>query len=410
MTRSCDVAIIGGGPAGAALGAFVAQAGHDVALFERSTFPRFHIGESLVPAVNLTLSRLGVLDALDGLGFPQKRGVQFFTEKGGSRPFYFSETKDPRLHQTWQVLRGDFDALLLENARDAGVDVSTGVRVTRVECEGDRVGAIVYRPAEATNGDEVTVSARVVVDASGQNGVLARRLGGRRLVGGLENAAIYAHYRNAKFDHGIDAGSTLIYRITKSSWLWFIPLPGRASIGLVASAREIADAEGSPTDILRAAIARSDELSQRLVDAERIGDVRVERDFSYRAQRAGGPGWLLVGDALGFMDPIYSTGLFLSLHSAELGAAAVNEALSAASHGNGTAPDFAGFAKDYELAFDRFLSLVRAFYDPDFHFGALARDAAHRLGLVDLLIGNVGSPEAIAVSAEIAALQRPRRE
>lgn len=382
--------VVGGGPAGAAVATLVARQGSNVALFEARRFPRFHVGESLIPAVNRTLEKLGVLADLDALGFPRKHAVQFYSAKGPSRPFYFSEVSDPGLHFTWQVLRSQFDALLLDNARAAGVDVFTRTNVMSVEEGSHGVSGV-----HVSRGVERTVRARVVVDASGQKGLLATRLGRRANIAGLENAAVYAHYSGVERDQGVDAGSTIIFRTEERVWLWFIPLPETVSIGLVTPAERISGFAGPAASILDAAIAACPPLAQRLHGAERTTNVRVERDFSYRARQDGGPGWLLVGDALGFIDPVYSTGLFLSMLSAELAAAAVTDRLARGDN------DFGGFATRYAAAFDRFLVLVRAFYD-GFRFSELARHGNHRQGLVDLLTGLVDTPEAVAVSRALA--------
>ena len=396
-----DVVVIGGGPGGSALASLVAQAGHRVALFEKQSFPRFQVGESLVPAVNLTLERLGLLPAMEARGFTRKYGVQFFGQHGPTKPFYFREVADERLHQTWQVLRSEFDALLFENAAAHGAESRTGTEACALIETGDTVTGV--RITEA-GGAQRDVSARVVVDATGQRGLLARQYGGRRLIEGLKNASVYAHYHGVRRDQGIDAGSTLIYRVDARSWIWFIPLRDAVSIGLVTSATGIASFGSSKEAVLQAAIDRCPDLRQRMTTAERATEVRSVRDFSYRASRAGGPGWLLVGDAVGFIDPIYSTGLCLTMLSAELGAAAIDAALT----GRGEL-DFAGYSGKYQAAFDHFLVLVQAYYEADFHFGTLTKNPVHRLGLIDLLTGVVGTPNGDEVTKAIRAFFARRR-
>jgi len=387
--------IVGGGPAGASLGTLVARSGHRVGLFERHSFPRFHVGESLVPAVNLTLDKLGVLEQMDGRGFPRKHGVQFFSPKGAARPFYFSEVDDPRMHTTWQVLRSDFDAMLLDNAERAGVTVSTETEVLDTSNDNDSVDGVQVRQPD---GSEEVVKARIVVDASGQRSLVARRFDGHANLDGLSNASVFAHYRDAELDPGIDAGSTLIFRLDTRRWLWFIPLPEAASVGLVAPARDIWAMGGTPGEVLDTAIAASEPLRQKLARATRITDVLAVRDYTYRAKRDGGRGWMLVGDALGFIDPMYSTGLFLTMLSAELGSDAIDRALATPE----PRPDLAGYSSEYQKAFDSFLVLVRAFYSETFRFGEFAKDDGRRRGLVDLLTGIVGSPEAKQVTELLA--------
>lgn len=396
VTHDYDVVIVGGGPAGATLGTFVARAGHRVALFERRSFPRFHVGESLVPAVNLTLEKLGVLDQMDGRGFPRKHGVQFFSPKGAGRPFYFSEVDDPRMHSTWQVLRSDFDSMLLDNAAKAGVTVSTESEVLEASTDNGSIECLRLRQPDGT---EKNVRARIVVDASGQRSLIARRFGGHTTIEGLSNASVFAHFNDADRDTGIDAGSTLIFRIDAHKWLWSIPLPGAVSIGLVASARDIWSMGGTPNEVLDTAIAECEPLRQRLTRAHRATDVLAVRDYTYRANQDGGKGWMLVGDALGFIDPMYSTGLFLTMLSAELAADAIDVGLATSE----PQPDLAGYSTRYQAAFDRFLILVRAFYSEGFRFGEFAKNDEYRKGLVDLLTGIVDSPAAHEVSRALAS-------
>ncbi len=386
-----ECAVIGGGPAGSVCATLLAQAGHSVALFERASFPRFHVGESLVPAVNLTLERLGLLEEMDRRGFTQKHGVQFFAPDGTpSKPFYFREVEDPRMHKTWQVLRSEFDQMLVENAMSKGVDVSMDTSVVDVLESDGVIGGVRIRRIDESEED---VRARVVIDSSGQQATLARRFGRREHIDELSNTAIFAHYHDVKRDEGIDAGSTLVYRVDERSWFWFIPLRDAVSIGLVTPARDILRFGRDRGEIFEAAIDRCPALRERLEFAKRATEVMVARDYSYRTTVDGGKGWALIGDALGFIDPVYSTGLLLAVVSADVAAKEVTCRL----HGDGV-PDLTNYSADYQVGFEQFLNLVRAFYSDDFRFGELSKDPDCRQGLVDLLTGVVGTAEADKVS------------
>jgi len=264
-------------------------------------------------------------------------------------------------------------------------------------CEAD--GAVTGVEVQNPDGSKETIESRVVVDASGQQGLLVRKFGGRTILPDLQNASVYSHYSQARRDEGLDAGSTLIYRIDTDSWLWFIPLPETVSIGLVTPAQKLTSFGGSRDEILDNAIAASEPLSARLTRAKRTIDVLAARDYSYRTSRDGGRGWILVGDALGFIDPIYSTGLYLALRSAELATEAITTAL-----GDGEeTPSFTGFSRAYQAAFDQFHVLVKAFYSHHVRFGELAKDPGHRQGLIDMLTGITTTADAVNVTNALRA-------
>lgn len=394
--RARDVVVIGGGPAGSAAAILLAELGHDVLICEALDSPRVHVGESLIPAANRTLARLGMTARMDELSCPQKFGVQFYSQTKAGRPFYFEEASDPELHQTWQVRRSAFDAAMLERAVECGAElrIKTQVRDVELDEAGDRVvAARILGP----DGVERRVPARMVLDASGQRGLLAKRFDVREHIDGLRNAAAWAHFDGVQLDEGTDAGSTLIYRVSTSTWFWLIPVPGSVSIGVVMPMDELRDYGRNPVEILDAALEACPMLQMRMKNAKRSTPVRFNRDFSYRATSDGGRGWALVGDALGFMDPVYSSGLFLALHSAELAADRAHALLQVA----GGSLDMRGFSGDYQEAFEQFLTIVRAYYSEDFHFGDFARSGDRRKGLVDLFTGDVGTPHAREVARAI---------
>ncbi len=398
-----DVVVAGGGPAGATVAALVAQLGHRVLLVEKAAQPEFRIGESLMPATFDVLHRLGVLDEMRRSHFPAKHSVQFFSGGGrASAPFYFTETDLGERAQTWQVLRSEFDPMLRRNAERCGATVEVGTQVRQVlfDDQGRATGVRLRR-----DGAERQVSARVVVDATGQSTLIARKLGLRHEEPGLDrNVSFFTHYRRARRDSGRDEGATIIYQTSsRRAWLWFIPLPeDLASVGVVAPLTHLIDGRtADPQIVFEEELADCPALAERLAEAERVLPVTALRDFSYRSRSLSGDGWVLVGDAFGFLDPIYSTGVFLALTSGEMAADAIDAALrdddlSAASLGR--------FEAEFTAGLDALKRLVRAYYDPDFHFGSFLRAYPHRRqDLVDMLVGRVFERSPAGLLADLDA-------
>jgi flavin-dependent dehydrogenase len=388
ISSKVDVLVAGGGPAGATTAALLAERGLDVLLVERAEEPRFKVGESLMPATYWTLQRLGVLDQMRATAFPKKWSVQFFNHEGvGSKPFYFHEFHDEESSQTWQVLRSEFDQMLLENAAAKGADVRRGVRVRDVLVEGERAVGARLRLAD---GSEHRVASRVLVDATGQSALLATQLGLREFEPRLRNISYYTHYDGARIDDGIDAGATLILRTAdRGAWFWFIPLPeGRASVGVVGSVASLVDGRGGdPQAIFEEELAKCPPLGERLEGARQAMPMRAIRDFSYYSREVAGDGWVLVGDAYGFIDPIYSSGVFLALKSGEMAADAIADALA------DDAPSgerLGGFGPELRRGIDALRELVYAYYDPDFSFARFIENhPEHRRHLTEMLVGNV---------------------
>ncbi len=383
-----DVIVVGGGPAGSAAATLVAQAGFDVLLLERNETPPFKVGESLIPATYETLERLGMLDDLRRSHFPKKYSVQFFSGSGrASSPFYFSETDPSERSQTWQVLRSEFDGMLLDNADDHGVIVRTGTAVKEVLFEGDRAVGVKARFA---NGETREIRSRVLMDATGQRAMLGRQLGIRRHDPCLRMAAFFTHFEGAHRDSGIDEGATLILQTRDNkSWFWYIPLPRhRVSVGVVGPIDYlIKEGNGNPQQTFDEQVKLCPGLIPRLEGAEQAMEMKVLNDFSYISERAAGDGWVLVGDAYGFLDPIYSSGVLLALKSAELAADATIEALRT---GDLSAERLNAFEPLMREGMASFRQLVYAFYSPRFNFARFLRAfPQHRLAVVDILVGDV---------------------
>ncbi|RMH19651.1 MAG: NAD(P)/FAD-dependent oxidoreductase [Acidobacteria bacterium] len=391
--QAYDAVVIGGGPGGSTASTLLARHGLSVLQLERKPLPRFKIGESLIPATYDVLRRLGMLDRLRASAFPKKYSVQFISEDGrASAPFYFSETDPSERSQTWQVLRGDFDRMLLDNARQAGVEVLEGVAVRDVLFDGEPAAGARARGVrlELADGRRADVASRVVVDASGRSTLLAKKLGLRRPDPHLKMAALFTHFEGAVRDAGRDEGATLVIHVeSKAGWVWYIPLPDdRVSVGIVGPIDYLVSGRrGDPQKVFDEEIARCPGVRPRLAPARQVMDVQVLKNFSYQSSRVAGDGWVLVGDAYAFLDPIYSTGVLLAFKSGELAADAIAAALAA---DDPSAARLGVFGPTIERGMEAFRGLVYAFYDRRFSFARfLKRHPEHRQAVIDILVGDV---------------------
>ena len=386
-TSTREAIVVGGGPAGSTAATVLAQHGHDVLLVERERFPRYHIGESLMPYTWFTFERLGVLDWFDKAACPQKQSVQFVSTSGKvSQPFYFFQTIKHECATTWQVVRSDFDRMLLANACAKGVEVRQEVAVRDVARDGDRVVGV---QIDARSGDRETLHAKAVVDATGRDTLLASKLGWKRRDPDLNKIAIFTYYTGAKRDPGLDAGATTVAYIADKGWFWYIPLPDDlVSVGVVAEADYLYRDTRSIEEIFRREVDACVWIKNHLEPGTHTGPVRVTGEFSYRADRTAGDGFCLVGDAFSFLDPVFSTGVFLALKSGEMAADAIHDELARGAPV--TAATFEQYDKDLRWALTQFRQLVLSFYSDTFNFGAFVRqypDLHPRL--VDALVGNV---------------------
>lgn len=398
-----DVIVVGGGPAGSTTATLVAQQGYHVLLLERDVTSPFQVGESLMPGTYRTFERLGMLKALEASSFPRKYSVQFFGASGrGSAPFYFQEFDLHESAVTWQVVRSQFDDMMMANARDKGAQVIEGVPVREVLFDGDE-RAIGVR---AAFGDaEREVNSKVVVDATGQSALIARRIGTKKLEPNLKKASIFTHFTGGLRDEGIDEGATLILHTRhRQSWFWYIPLPDdRVSVGVVGDLDYLLRGrDGSAEEIFAQELELCEQMQQRLATAEQAMPVKVTQDFSYRADRIAGDGWVMVGDAFGFVDPIYSSGVYLALVSGEMAADAIVEGLAT---DDTSAAQLGSFEEEYLRCMEAVRRLVYAFYEDGFSFGEfLKRNPECRRGIVDILSGHLHTEDVQRVLPPLAEM------
>jgi flavin-dependent dehydrogenase len=329
--RETDVLIIGGGPGGSSTATVLAERGHRVVLLEKAHHPRFHIGESLLPANLPLFERLGVGEEVKAIGM-RKHGAEFVSpwHGGRSETFNFEDGWNKALPFAYQVRRSQLDEILIRRAAHQGADVHEGCRVRNVEflADGRPDGMRARIHAQHDDGRSETWLARYVVDASGRDTFLASRLNFKHRNPKHNSAALYGHFRDAKrYPEEKRAGNITIYWF-EHGWFWFIPLAdGATSIGAVVWPYYTKTRTGPVRDFFLATIALCPALAERLKDAELISDVEATGNYSYSSNRSHGPGYLLVGDAFTFIDPMFSSGVLLAMVNGVAGAEAIDTCL-----------------------------------------------------------------------------------
>ena len=319
------MAVIGGGPAGSTAAALLARQGHKVIALEKAHHPRFHIGESLLPMNLPIFERLGVLDKVRALGV-YKAGADFEADNArGYNTFAFANALGHSPPHAYQVWRQDFDQMLFNNARDCGADTREGHEVVAVDHAGPRLS---HLEVQADDGLRYRIEARYLVDASGRDTFLAAKNKLRRKNREHQSAAIFGHFRGAETRSGKDAGNISMYRF-EHGWMWMIPLPnGVMSVGAVCRPDYLKQRKGRTVDFLLETLQKSPGLWRRVKEADLISDeVRATGNYSYDSTRMGGPGWVMVGDAFAFLDPVFSSGVYLAMSGAEQAAGVVDAAL-----------------------------------------------------------------------------------
>ena len=323
--ESCDVVVNGGGPGGSTAAALLARRGYRVIALEKAHHPRFHIGESLLPMNLPVFERLGVLDKVRQLGV-FKPGADFEAENArGYNTFAFARALGNSPPHAYQVWRQDFDKMLYDHARTCGADAREGHEVTQVEQLGPRES---WLDVVADDGRAYRIQARYVVDASGREAFLSTKNKLRRKNDQHQSAAIFGHFRGAVAREGEDAGNISIYSFAHG-WMWMIPLPdGVMSVGAVCRPDYLKQRKGRTVEFLLETLQLSPALWRRVQQAELIdNEIRVTGNYSYDSTRMGGLGWVLVGDAFAFLDPVFSSGVYLAMSGAEQAVEVVDRAL-----------------------------------------------------------------------------------
>ena len=388
LRKDYDAIVIGGGPAGSTAGALLAEKGWNVLILEKDKFPRYHVGESLMPFCYFTFERLGVVEKIKEMAWTEKHSVQFVGWNGKvSTPFYFFQHYEHPSSTTWQVKRADFDTMLLNNAREKGAIALEETSVT--EFITNESGAVTGVKARSSSGEALEFNARIVFDGSGRDAVFLRKTGSRNRDPQLNKIAIWTLFKGAKRDPGLDEGSTTVAYLDGKGWFWNIPMADDiVSSGIVAERDYLYRDSRDPKEIFEREIKNNPWVEDHLEQGKQFGEYWVTGEYSYRGEHCASDGLVLIGDAFAFLDPVFSSGVFLALKSAEMAADAADVALR--NDGAITANDFEAYGERLCKAIETMRQVVYAFYDERFSFAELIKTNMSLRGtLTDCLIGDL---------------------
>ncbi len=391
---SPDVLVVGGGPAGSTAATLLALQGRQVTLLEKDAHPRFHIGESLLPRNLDILERLGVLEEVRGIGV-HKPGAEFVSDRTGrSCPFPFAHALNQSRTFAYQVKRAEFDGILFRNAAARGAATFENTRVTEIAF-ADKPGERAVARAKGPDGQEMVVRPRYVLDASGRDTFLANRTTQKTVNKYNNTAAVYAHFEDVDFREGETQGYISIH-LAEDGWFWMIPLSaGTMSVGFVGNQNVWKRRSGRVEEVLAQKIAESPTVSARMRRARQVSEVYTAGNYSYRAHQGHGPQHLLIGDAYGFVDPMFSTGVLMAMTAGELGAEAADAWLDDPVRGQRLA---ARTNRELARAMDRISWLIYRINDPVMRslFMAPKNTLWMRDGIINMLAGNLrGDPRAV---------------
>ncbi|HMJ65262.1 MAG TPA: NAD(P)/FAD-dependent oxidoreductase, partial [Candidatus Binatia bacterium] len=361
-----DAVIIGGGPGGSTAATFLARAGRRVLVLEKEHFPRFHIGESLLPYNRSIFQEMGILPTLEQAGLIKKTGAQFHLGNG-SKALYlvFRNGCFTRQPEAFQVERSTFDHILLQYAQKCGTEVREGWTVCRFDADNDGVTV----EARSESGEQKKFRGAFLIDASGRGNLTGNQERIREIHPNLKKLAVFGHFADVRLDKGEKAGDTTIIRL-ENKWFWIIPLSAeKTSVGCVMDQEEFARAEESAADIFTRIWQGSPPLRERMQNARLLGTIHTTSDFSYRNRSYVSKRLLRVGDAAGFMDPIFSAGVYLACYSAKMAARLVDQALREGTSSRGASavePALRRYDRRIQRAMRTYWEMVENFYTTPF--------------------------------------------
>ncbi|MBL9114394.1 MAG: tryptophan 7-halogenase [Verrucomicrobiaceae bacterium] len=388
LQSNYDAIMIGGGPAGTSTAAVLASHGHRVLVIERDRFPRYRIGESLIPFTYQPLERIGMIPKMRASSFVKKYSVSFVQPDGKrSQPFYFHTRYDKEtVAQTWQVTRAEFDQMMMDNAREKGAEVVEGTTVTRLLTENDATVGVEIKSPDGTLSE---VRARITVDCSGKEAFTSTRNSWRVRDPFLNKVAVWTYYEGSKRECGLDEGATTIAFVPEKGWFWHIPQHNdRVSVGIVAEGKYLTrDGVRDLKAIFDREVLQNEWIREHLAEGQQVGDYFITSEYSHHSKYCAAPGLLLAGDAFAFLDPVFSSGVMLALKSGVLAADLIHQGLEA----NDLSPArFEPYGQAMRQGVENMRKLVYAFYNPDFSFKDVVMKYPEASGeLTDCLSGDV---------------------